>query len=54
MAFFIEIDGVVVRAVRFQHCFQLRPDGVMAALVLLVRVGVHLHDEGFTDHKASR
>lgn len=37
---FVEVNGVVMRTVRFQHCFQFRPDGVMPTLILFVGVGL--------------
>ena len=33
---FVEVNGVVMRTVRFQHCFQFRPDGIMPTLILFV------------------
>ena len=50
---FVEVNGVVMRTVRFLHCFQFRPDGVMPTLILFVGVGVNLHDKGFADHVCS-
>jgi len=46
----VKKDGVVMCSVLFQDRFQIRPDWLVAPLVLFFLAGIYRHHKRFTDH----